>query len=101
MPEDTKAKAAREAVKDAANEELAVRTEPTLRELVAKQEDEIARALPNTMDPARYVRFVQSELSKNPKLREATPRSFIGAVLTAAQLGLEFGPLQQAFILPF
>lgn len=101
MPEDTKAKAAREAVKDAANEELAVRTEPTLRELVAKQEDEIARALPNTMDPARYVRIVQSELSKNPKLREATPRSFIGAVLTAAQLGLEFGPLQQAFILPF
>ena len=101
MPEDTKARAARDAVKTASTEELAVRTEPTLRELVAQQENELARALPNTMDPARYVRIVQSELSKNPKLRECTPRSFIGAVLTAAQLGLEFGPLQQAFILPF
>ena len=98
---DQGAAGARNAVKSAASEELETQTGPTLRELVATQENEIAKALPLAMDAARYVRVVQSEISKNPKLRECSPRSFIGAVLTAAQLGLEFGPLQQAFVLPF
>jgi recombination protein RecT len=97
--DDTGADAARDAVKTAADNELAVQDVPTLREFVAKQEMEIARALPMG-DAVRYVRMVQSELSKNKDLRESTPRSLMGAVLTAAQLGLEFGPMQQAYLIP-
>jgi recombination protein RecT len=101
MAADQKADAARDAVRDAASGELAVRTEPTLRELVEVQQSEIARALPMAMDAARYVRIVQTELRKNPNLMKCSPQSFLGAVLTAAQLGLEFGPLQQAYLVPY
>ena len=41
------------------------------------------------------------QLRKNPALMSCTPQSFLGAVLTAAQLGLEFGPMQQAYMVPF
>lgn len=100
-PADNKASAARAAVKEASSGELAVRTEPNLRDLVALNEGEIAKALPNAIEAARYVRIVQTEIRKNPKLLECSPQSFLGAVLTAAQLGLEFGPLQQAYMVPF
>ena len=98
---DQGAAGARNAVKSAASEELETQTGPTLRELIAVQESEIARALPLAMDAARYVRIVQTELRKNPKLMQCSPQSFLGAVLTAAQLGLEFGPLGQAFLVPY
>jgi recombination protein RecT len=32
---------------------------------------------------------------------ECSPESFLGAVLTAAQLKLEFGPMQQAYLVPY
>ena len=79
----------------------AERGTPTLRDLVASQESEISRALPNMLDAARYVRVVQTELRRNPKLLQCSPKSFLGAVLTAAQLGLEFGPTQQAHLVPY
>ena len=80
---------------------VVAKTTPTLRELVASQESEIAKALPNLLDAGRYVRIVQTELRKNPKLGNCSPSSFLGAVLTAAQLGLEFGPTQQAYLIPY
>ena len=101
MTEDTKAKTARDTVKRAAGAEIATQDAKGLRELVETQELAIAKALPMTMDAARYVRIVQTELSKNPKLKECTPRSFMGAVLTGAQLGLEPGPMQQWYPVPF
>jgi recombination protein RecT len=59
---------------------------------------EIAKALPHGMDAARFARMVQTELRKNPALLEANPSIFILQVLTIAQLGLELGPLGQAYI---
>ena len=59
---------------------------------------EIAKALPHGMDAARFARMVQTELRKNPALLEANPSIFILQVLTVAQLGLELGPLGQAYI---
>jgi recombination protein RecT len=36
-----------------------------------------------------------------PKLLECSPASFFGGVLSAASLGLEFGPMQQAYLIPY
>lgn len=101
MAADQGAMAAREQVDAASKGEIATTGTKSLRELVESQESAIARALPGAMDPARYVRIVQNELSKNPKLKECTPRSFMGAVLTGAQLGLEPGPMQQWYPVPY
>src|SRR5712692_4309866 len=59
---------------------------------------EIAKALPRGLDEARFMRMVQTEVRKNPALLESEPRSFILGVLTVAQLGLELGPLGQAYL---
>ena len=98
----TPAQKARAKVAEASKGELAVHKEDnTLRGLVLTQKSEIQTALGQSFDAARYVRIVQTELRKNPKLMRCTPESFLGAVLTAAQLKLEFGPLQQAFLVPY
>ncbi len=39
--------------------------------------------------PERFTRITLSALSTNAKLQETTPQSFLGAMMTAAQLGLE------------
>ena len=103
MPEDNKALEAREAVAAASSGELATQGAKSLRELVQLQVGEIAKALPNgtAAQAERYARIIQTEIRKNPKLLETSPPTFFGAILTAAQMGLEFGPLQQAYIIPF
>ena len=52
--------------------------------------------------PERFTRITLSALSTNAKLQETTPQSFLGAMMTAAQLGLEPNtPLGQAYLIPF
>ncbi len=99
MATDQSASTAREVVATAAT--APAKQGPTLRDMLEAQKTEIARALPMALDANRYVRIVQTELRKNPKLMACEPRSFLGAVITAAQLGLEFGPLGQAYLVPF
>jgi recombination protein RecT len=103
VPEDKKADAARKAVEDAATGELVTQGVKSLREMVEMQVGEIAKALPNgtTAQGERYARTILTEIRKNPKLLEVSPPTFFGAILTAAQMGLEFGPLGQAYIVPF
>lgn len=62
----------------------------------------IKRALPSVMTPERFTRIAVSALSTTPKLAECHPMTFIGAMMTAAQLGLEPNtPLGQAYLIPF
>ena len=62
----------------------------------------IKAALPSVMTPERFSRITLSALSANPKLQECTPQSFLGAMMTAAQLGVEPNtPLGQAYLLPY
>lgn len=62
----------------------------------------IKAALPSVMTPERFSRITLSALSATPKLKECTPQSFLGAMMTAAQLGLEPNtPLGQAYLLPY
>lgn len=62
----------------------------------------IKAALPSVMTPERFTRITMSALSATPKLQTCTPQSFLGAMMTAAQLGLEPNtPLGQAYLIPF
>lgn len=66
-----------------------------------KMAAQIGQALPRGMDSQRFVRVVATELRRNPQLMTTTPQSFIGALLEAAALGLEPGPLGHCYLLPF
>ena len=74
----------------------------TLRDYLKTMEGEIAKALPSVITPERFTRIVTTALSSNPQLNNCTPQSFLGAMMTAAQLGLEPNtPLGQAYLLPY
>lgn len=74
----------------------------TIKDYVKLYEGEIARALPEVITPERFSRMVLTAITQNPKLGECTPQSFVGSMLTAAQLGLEPNtPLGQAYLIPY
>jgi len=73
----------------------------TIRDYINSMSGEIAKALPSVMTPERFTRIALSAVSNNPKLAECTPQSFLGALMNAAQLGLEPNtPLGQAYLIP-
>lgn len=74
----------------------------TMQAYIKSMEGEIKKALPSVITPERFTRMVLSAISVNPKLGDCDPRSFLGAMMSAAQLGLEPNtPLGQAYILPY
>lgn len=73
-----------------------------LKDFVKVYKNEIAKALPKVLTPERFSRMVTTALTTTPKLHQCTPESFIGAMLQAAQLGLEPNtPLGQAYLIPY
>ncbi len=74
----------------------------TMQQYIKTMEGEIKKALPSVITPERFTRMVLSAISSNPQLGKCTPTSFLGAMMNAAQLGLEPNtPLGQAYILPY
>lgn len=74
----------------------------TIRDYVESMQGEISKALPSVLTPERFTRMVFTALSSTPKLQECTPKSFLGAMMTAAQLGVEPNTaLGQAYLLPY
>lgn len=74
----------------------------SLKDYIKNMEGEIAKALPSVVTPERFTRIVLSAISSNPKLAECSPSSFLGAMMTAAQLGVEPNtPLGQAYLIPY
>lgn len=74
----------------------------SIKDFVNAMSGEIAKALPSVITPERFTRITLSALSTNPQLNECTPKSFLGAMMTAAQLGMEPNtPLGQAYLLPY
>ena len=74
----------------------------TMQQYIKAMEGEIKKALPSVITPERFTRMVLSAISTNPKLQSCTRASFLGAMMNAAQLGLEPNtPLGQAYILPY
>ena len=69
---------------------------------IKKYEGEVAKALPSVMTPERFTRIALTAVTNTPKLADCTPQSFIGAMMNAAQLGLEPNtPLGQAYLIPY
>lgn len=63
---------------------------------------QFAKALPAVMTPERFTRIALTAFSTNPGLQHCDFDSFIGAMLQAAQLGLEPNtPLGQAYLIPY
>lgn len=74
----------------------------SIQDLIKTMAPEIKKALPSVLTPERFTRMVLSALSTNPKLGACTPMSFLGAMMTAAQLGVEPNtPLGQAYLIPY
>lgn len=67
-------------------------------------ESSISNALPAFMkgQAKAILRAMYTEVTKMPKLLEATPSSLFAAVISAAQMGLQLGgALGQAYLIPF
>lgn len=73
----------------------------TLAQLIEQMKPEIGRALPRHMNPDRMARIATTVLRQTPALARCTPESFLGALMTASQLGLEPGPLGEAYLVPY
>lgn len=73
-----------------------------MKQWITAMEPQIAKALPSVITPERFTRIALTAISTNPKLANCTPKSFVGALMNAAQLGLEPNtPLGQAYLIPF
>ena len=62
---------------------------------------EIEKALPKHMDADRMARIALTTIRTNPKLLECSVPSLLGAVMQAAQLGLEPGLIGHCYLVPF
>lgn len=74
----------------------------SMQEYIKLMGGEIKKALPSVITAERFTRMTLSAISVNPKLGLCTPKSFLGAMMSAAQLGLEPNtPLGQAYLIPY
>lgn len=73
--------------------------QPTMRDLVQKQQPAIEAQLAGALNSGAFVRAAISEISKSPDLQQATPASVLGSIMLAAQLKLEIGPALGHFYL--
>ena len=84
------------AVKDALAEKTSRKNEAvkltknmSIADMIKAMEPEIKKALPQVITPERFTRMALSALNTTPKLAECSQMSFLGALMNAAQLGLE------------
>ncbi|SFA76388.1 recombination protein RecT [Selenomonas ruminantium] len=74
----------------------------SIKQLVFQMKPQIDKALPSVLTGERFSRMVLTAMSTNPQLTECTPNSFLGAMMQAAQLGVEPNtPLGQAYLIPY
>lgn len=74
---------------------------PSVKQLIVQMTPEIEKALPAHLDATRVARIAVTLIGTNPALAACTPESFLGALMTASQLGLEPGPLGEAYLVPY
>lgn len=94
--------AKKQSLQKAGTNSVSNRPGATTKNLIQAMLPEIKKALPNTLTPERFTRLATTALSSNKKLQECTSLSFIGAMMNAAQLGMEPNtPLGEAYLIPF
>lgn len=73
-----------------------------MQALITSMKPQIEAALPSVLTGERFSRMILSAMSTTPQLAACTPKSFLGAMMQAAQLGVEPNtPLGQAYLIPF
>ena len=83
-------------------EPVAVQKSDTIRELVNRHKPEFALALADNIDVDKFARIALTAIRNNDKLQEANVSSLMGALMGAAQLGLEpHGPLEHCYLVPY
>lgn len=88
--------------KKTGGQSLTSSAQKSMQGYIKSMEGEIAKALPSVITPERFTRMVMTAISVTPQLAECTPASFIGAMMNAAQLGVEPNtPLGQAHLIPY
>ena len=73
----------------------------TVLDLIDRQRPELVKLLGSEAMAERLARTVLTELRRTPTLYECSPESLLGAMMLAAQLGLEPGPLGHVYLVPF
>ncbi len=73
----------------------------TIAAYLQKMGPEIEKALPSHMNADRMARIALTTIRTNPKLLECSVPSLLGAVMQAAQLGLEPGLIGHCYLVPF
>lgn len=62
----------------------------------------VKAVLPKSLDLDRFMRIILTEVKSNYKLKTCDPKTLVGAIMQAAQCGLEIGgALGQAYIVPY
>ena len=93
------------AVKDALEKKATdtqVAAPKNIKQWITAMQPQIEKALPSVITPERFTRMALTAVSMNPELGACTPESFCGAMMQAAQLGLEPNtPLGQAYLIPY
>ena len=73
----------------------------TIEDYLKQMAPAMAQALPKHMDVDRLTRLAMTTIRTTPELKTADLPSLLGAVMQAAQLGLEPGLLGHCYLLPF
>ena len=74
----------------------------TVQGWIRSMKSQIVAALPKMFSEARFSRMMLTAINKNKKLLECTQESFLAAMMTAAQLGLEPNtPTGQCYLIPY
>lgn len=74
---------------------------PTVFTMLEQMKPEMAKALPAHMNAERMARIGLTVIRQTPALGRCEPASLLGALMTCAQLGLEPGPLGEAYLVPY
>lgn len=73
-----------------------------IREMLEKNLPSIRMALPKHLTPERMLRVALTAVQRTPALLDCDPRSLVGAVVQASELGLEpSGVMGHAYLVPF
>jgi len=83
------------------NRQSAAERSLTVEELLRKNKEKLQHALPKHFPPDKLISAVLTSIARNPELLDCTQTSLLGAVWTAAQLGLNpDGLLGEAYLNP-
>jgi recombination protein RecT len=73
----------------------------TLKDYLERSRESIARVLPKHLDADRIIKLALVAYTKDSKLSGCTMSSVLQSVMTASQLGLEFGPMGECHLVAY